>query len=102
MQEDHKAELKKEKKIKRLLKKSAWSVGLGVGLLLLKLIVVPLIGIGKTEQGALLAFAWLFIFYGASIILSYVFLRKFLFKINILMSWIVLPLLATKVLMDVL
>lgn len=102
MQEDHKAELKKEKKVKRLLKKSAWSVGLGVGLLLLKFIIVPMLGIGETEAGAVTAFAWLLVFYGAAIILSFVFLRKFIFKINIVMSWVVLPVLAAKILMDVL
>jgi len=100
MHDEHKAELKKEKKIKRLLVKSAWAMGLGVGLLLLKFVIAPMIGSNEQTEKALGIFSWCLIAYGGAIILTFMFLRNFLFKVNILLSWTVMPLIFLKLLMD--
>lgn len=99
MYDERKAELKKEKKTGRILKKSAWAAGLGIGLILLKFLIVPLIGANEQAEKALVIFGWCLIAYGALMVLTFVFLRNFIFKINFVLSWIVLPLLFFKLLM---
>ncbi|MCB9990414.1 MAG: hypothetical protein H6867_03410 [Rhodospirillales bacterium] len=102
MYDEDKAERRKEKKIRRILKKSAWATGLGVGLLILKVFIVPYIGDNEQAEKALSVFSWCLVFYGITMILSFLFLRAHIFKINIALSWVILPLLFVKLLMDVL
>jgi len=99
MHDLHKAELKQEKKTKRLLLKSAAAAGLGLGLLLLKFLIVPFLGDDPEAENALAAFGWCLIGYGAVIVLSFIFLKKHVFKVNLLLSYVVLPLLFLKLLM---
>lgn len=101
MYDENKAERRKEKKIRRILKKSAWAMGLGVGFLLLKFLVVPFIGDNEQAEKALGVFSWCLIAYGLVIILTFMFLRDFLFKVNIALSWVVLPLLLVKLMTDI-
>ncbi|GEM_PF-994455 len=101
MHDPHKAELKKEKQQKRLLLKSAGAAGLGLGLLLLKFLIVPFLGENAEAEKALVAFGWCLIAYGGAIVLSFIFLKKHIFKINLLLTWIVLPLIVIKFATDV-
>ena len=97
-----KAELKIEKKTKKLMKKSAWAAGLGIGLLLLKFLVTPFIGDNEQAQKALFIFGWCLVAYGAITVLSFMFLKKFMFKINMLMTWVIMPMIFVKLLMSAL
>lgn len=100
MYDPHKAELKQEKKQKKLFIKSAWAAGLGLGLLLLKFAIVPFLGENEQAESALGIFAWCLIGYGVALVLSFVFLRKFIGKINFVLSWLVMPTILIKLLMD--
>lgn len=102
MHDQHKAELKQEKKQKRLFIKSAWAAGLGFGLLLLKFAIVPFLGENEQAEKALVIFAWCLIGYSAAIVLSYLFMRKHVFKVNLLLTWVVMPLIFVKLLTDAL
>lgn len=96
-----KAEIKQEKKTKRLLKKSAWAIGGGIGLIVIKLLITPFIGDSPEIEANMVKAGLCLAGYGLAVILSFVFLRKFLFKIDLLLTWIILPLIALKLLMNV-
>ncbi len=96
------AERKREKKIRRLLKKSAWAAGMGIGLIILRFIVAPYLGENEAAQDALFIFGWCLIGYGAATVLSFMFLRAHIFKINIALSWVIMPLIFIKLLTGVL
>lgn len=96
------AEKNQEKKIKRLLQKSAWAIGAGVGLFLLKVVVVPFLGDNEAAERALVIFSSCLVAYGGILILAFVFWRKMLFKINLALSWVIMPAVFIKLLMDVL
>ncbi len=100
MHDPAKAELKKEKKINKLLKKSAWAIGAGIGMVLLKFLVAPFLGDNENAEKALGILGWCLVAYGATIVLSFVFLRKFLFKVNLLLTWVVMPVIFLKLFMD--
>lgn len=101
MNDPEKAELKKEKKIKKLLKKSAWAIGAGIGMILLKTLVAPFLGDNEEAEKALGVLGWCLAAYGTSTILSFIFLRNFIFKIDFIMAWAVMPLIFIKLFMDV-
>ncbi len=97
-----KQERKKEKKIQRLLKKSAYAVGLGIGLLLLKFVVVPFLGESEQTEKALGLFSYCLILYGASIIVTFIVKKDWLIKVDLLLSWVIMPLILVKLLTDAL
>ena len=96
------AEKRQEKKIKRLLKKSAWAIGIGFGLFLLKIVIVPFLGSNEDVEKALLIFSLCLIAYGGILVLSFMFLRTMLSKIDLALSWVIMPAFLVKILMDVL
>lgn len=93
---------RKEKKIRRLLLKSAWSFGIGVGLILLRFAVAPFLGVQENAEKAVLLFAWCVIAYGGALVLSFVFLKKHMLTIDLILTWLVMPALFVKLLTDAL
>ncbi len=97
-------EEKEEKKIKKIMGRCAFAAGIGIGLFFLKFLVIPMLGLEDNEAAvkAISAFSLYLVFYGVSLILIFVFKRDFVLKANMIMNWVVVPLILTKLAMDLL
>ncbi len=94
-----KQERKKEKKIGRIMRNGVLSAGIGVGLFFLRFLVTPFLGDNEEAQTALFIFSLCLMGYGALLILTFIFKRDWLFKINLVLTWLVFPLILLKMLM---
>ncbi|MCB9988341.1 MAG: hypothetical protein H6868_03290 [Rhodospirillales bacterium] len=95
-----KYERKKEKKIGRIMRNSVLVLGIGIGLFLLKFLVVPFLGDNEQGERVLVIFSLSLMGYGVINVLTFMFLKDGLFKVNLLMTWVVLPLVLLKLVMD--
>lgn len=95
-------EKKQEKKIKKIMRRSTFAAGIGLGLFFLKFLVIPMLGLEDNENAirVITAFSLYLIFYGVSLILVFVFKQKFVTKADMIMTWIVTPLMLAKLAMD--
>src|SRR3982750_3830899 len=83
------AEERLDKKLRRILRNSGWSAGLGAGLLLVHLFF-PGDQAGSTNR-AFAEFGAVFFAYGVSQLIAVIFLRKLATKINLLLTYLLLP-----------
>lgn len=92
-----------QKKIKRVGRLSGWCVGLGIGLLLARFIA-PLIASGDSAASAkeaLSNFGVALIMYGALMLTCFMFVQRHLLKINLIMTYLIMPILLFKMFMDI-
>ena len=78
------------KKLQKLAKKAMYSIGGGVGLLILKNILPPV----EHKEHLLVIFndiGWCIIAYGVIVLTCMIFKRKLVFTLDMLMTWFVLP-----------
>ena len=97
-----KRQRKREKKTKRLLRKSACAAGVGLGLFLLRFLIAPFIGNNEQANAALTGISLCLIAYGALIIVTFVAKKDWLFKADILLSWVIIPVIVLKFVLDIL
>jgi len=100
MHEPDRAERKQEKKQARIMRKSAYGLGFGVGLFLLKVLVAPLLGEHELAQAALGAFALCLFGYGAVILLVFLVKKAWLRPADLLLVWVVIPAILLKLILD--
>ncbi len=95
-------EARERKKFNRVMRNAVLSLGIGLGLMLVKPFFIGTEGAVTTNSTAavfnLLGFA--LIGYGAVIVATGLFLRNMLFKVNFVGFYLVLPVLIIKALMD--
>ena len=75
-------------------------LGAGVGLFLLKFLIVPFLGNHEQGERVLVIFSLSLMAYGAINILAFIFFKNWLFKVNLLMTWVILPLILLKLVLD--
>lgn len=88
-----KAELKKEKKTNRIFAYAAKMSGIGVGLFLLAFIG-PLISDAESGTGLqdlFMKYGLIMMGYTAIMIVTFLFIRKYIFFMHSLMQWLILP-----------
>ena len=100
MDDFDKRELQKEKKTKRIMKKSAYGIGFGIGLYVLKFLIAPFIGDHDLAREALGAFALCLLTYGITTIAVFIFKKDWLAKADFLLSWIIIPMILLKLVLD--
>ena len=95
-------EEKKEKKIKKITGRAFIVAGLGVGLFFLKFLVIPILGLEDDPKivSAISACALYMILYGVILALLFVFKRDFITKANLILNYVIVPLVAVKILAD--
>lgn len=96
-------EEKQEKKIKKIMRRSTFAAGIGIGLFFLKFLVIPMLGITDNEAAikVISLFSLYLIFYGMLLILTFVFKRNLVIKADMVMTWIITPLMLAKLAMDI-
>ena len=95
-------EIKREKKIKKIMRRSTFAAGIGLGLFFLKFLVIPMLGIQDHEEAihVITAFSLYLVFYGVSLILVFMFKQQFVIKADMIMTWVITPLMLAKLAMD--
>lgn len=95
-------EVKAQKKFNRVMRNAIFCAGIGIGLLLVKPFFIGTEEAGTSEStAALLGMIGLsLIGYGALIVVTGLFARKLLFKVNLVAMYIVLPALILKAVLD--
>lgn len=90
MYDDSDLSEKKQKKMRRILRNSAYCVGGGIGLLMIKLIFS---GEEKSAQAAMAfdAVGYSLVLYGLLVFATFVVRRKWVFIVDMLMMWVGLP-----------
>jgi len=96
-----KAERKKEKKISNIMWRSIGAAGIGLGLLIMKLLVAPFIGDNPAIENAITTFSLALIGFGGLMIVLFIFKKKWLPSAYLLMLWLVLPAILLKLLAGV-
>jgi hypothetical protein len=94
-------EQKKEKKIKRLLRKSAYAVGIGIGFFLLRFLIAPFIGDNEQANAAITIISLCLVAYGTLMIVTFIFKKDWFVKVDILLNWIIIPIIALKFIVDI-
>lgn len=93
---------KKERKIKKITGRAFIVAGLGIGLFFLKFLIIPVLGLKDDPEivQAISACSLYMIFYGAVLALVFIFKRDFVLKANLVMNYIVVPLIIMKLALD--
>ena len=91
-------EAKAQKKFNRTMRNAIFGAGIGIGLLLIKPFFIGTEEAGTSESTVALfnAIGFSLIGYGALIVVTGLFLRKILFKVNLVAFYIVLPVIILK------
>lgn len=99
---DHYMEDNKEKKALKIFFSSGRYAGVAVGLLLLSLLspVLGNGGLGDALAGVFSQYAFYMFGYIAIMVVTYLFVRKYIFFMNGVMQWLVLPTIAILFVMD--
>jgi|GEM_PF-2942817 hypothetical protein len=95
-------EARERKKFNKVMRNAVLSAGIGIGLMLVKPFFIGTEeGVSSESMAKLFnMLGWGLIGYGVTIVLSGLFLRKMLFKINLVAFYFVLPAIILKALMD--
>ena len=93
-------EEKKERKLRRIMRKAAWGLGIGVGLFLLKIFVTPFIGDNEMATSAMGAFSLCLFGYGALMMLVFTFARNWVTRADLLLCWVIIPAVLLKLFLD--
>lgn len=93
---------KQEKKIKKITGRAFIVAGLGIGLFFLKFLIIPVLGLKDDPEivNAISACSFYMIFYGVVLALVFLFKREFVVKANLVMTYIVVPLMIVKLAAD--
>ncbi len=100
MFDPEKAEIKKEKRIARIMWRSLGAAGIGLGMLLMKLLVAPFIGDNPALEKAITSGSLTLIGFGALMTALFLFKKQWLPKAYLAMVWVILPVIFLKLLMD--
>jgi hypothetical protein len=95
-------EEKQTKKIAKIMRRSIFAAGIGIGLFFLKFLVIPMLGLEDNEAAVKIisSFSLYLIFYGVALTLVFIFKRSFVLKANLIMNYVIVPLIAVKMLTD--
>lgn len=96
-----KRERKREKKVKRLLRKSAYAAGIGAGLFVLRFVIAPFLGDSEQVNAALTGLSLCLIAYGVLLIITFVVKKEWLFRADMLLSWVIIPAIALKIILSI-
>lgn len=93
---------KKERKIKKITGRAFIVAGLGIGLFFLKFLIIPVLGLKDDPEivNAISTCSLYMIFYGVVLALVFLFKRDFVVKANLVMTYIVVPLMIVKIAAD--
>ena len=93
---------KKEKKIKKVTGRAFIVAGLGIGMFFLKFLVIPMLGLQDDPEivNAISACSLYMIFYGVILALIFVFKRDFVLKANLILNYVIVPIIVVKLAMD--
>lgn len=84
------------RKIKRMARNSFWCVGLGIGILIVRLLFPMIIGGSEKANEAFQQAGLVLVFYGGVQLLALAFVRKHALKVGLLMSWVIVPAIVAK------
>lgn len=95
-------EAKAQKKFNRVMRNAIIGLGIGIGLMLVKPFFTGTEEAGTSDSTSALfnAIGFSLIGYGAVIVVTGLFLRKMLFKVNLVAVYIVLPIIILKAVAD--
>lgn len=83
------------------MRKSAYGLGIGIGLFVLQFLIAPFLGDHEVANKTLGAFVTSLLVYGGVNVLTFIVRRDWLGRVDMALVWIIIPAILLKLIMDI-